>query len=144
MEADRHHLLLDGSASTVSLQDPPRTKPLYPSLKHIKAENSLLVLPGAIDDAGASEHRDDRDVSPQISRSSSVSTTTDDQAVLLRRSRVNSLEGPLQTAAVSDGSRRAKSAVASSGKRRSGLQHFGGELEKIKSKFAVKIPRTGL
>lgn len=74
------------------------------------------------------------------SRSSSVSTTTDDQASLLPR-RDRDLERPPRVA--TSGQRRVKSAAVTSAlsRRRSGIQPLGEELEAIKAHLSLKIPR---
>jgi hypothetical protein len=88
-------------------------------------------------------HEDDR-VSLR-SQSSSISTTTDDQASLLLRrdrDRLNSLERP--PPAPSSGQRRVKSAVVTSAlsRRKRGIQPIGEELEIIKAHLSLKIPRA--
>ncbi len=76
------------------------------------------------------------------SRSSSISTTTDDQGSLLpHRDRLTFLERPPH--APSSGQRRVKSAAVTSARsrRRKGVQPLGEELETIKAHLSLKVPR---
>ena len=147
MAADRRQLLSDSSASAVSLQYSPSVQPLYPSLSDTRVE-SALHLPGSAiaepaDTVVGSVEED------SVSLSSSISTTTDDQAALLRKDRLNSLEGPLASAAGgSDGgggtrARRIKSAAVSS-KRKRGGQHLSSEELERTAPFTASVPRTGI
>ena len=122
MEADTRRLLSDSSGSAVSIQDPRNIKPAGGSSatqEEYETEPPLDSLPG-VAAVGRSERDEDR-VSLR-SRSSSISTTTDDQAALLRRDQYTLESGHLPTEP-----RIVKSATT----RRIGVQHFGGELERL-------------
>lgn len=144
MEADRRLLLSDSSRSAISLQDPRKIiRVLFTMMQHARS-SFLDYIPDESERAlhlpDAAEHEDSVSLR---SRSSSISTTTDDQASLLHLGeRLDSLEG-LSSSSMGFGSssvrnvpRRAQSAAIY---RRSAVQPLGEELERIKEKFHLQL-----
>lgn len=131
MEEDRRHFLSGSSGSAVSLQDQRNLNPTGRVSLYLPGPlESVVQLPGSIVDQQETER-----VSLK-SRSCSISTTTDDKAALIRKARPKSLGD--QGNDDSWDIRGRKSATT----RKRGVQHFGVELEKIRSTFSVRVPRA--
>ena len=144
METDGSRLLSESSGSAVSLQDqrnpnPTATGPvpLYPPLDDYETESVVQLSGSTVDQQETAQG-----VSLKSRNSSSIRTTTvaDDQAALIRKERPKSLGDHGNDESWDNRGR--KSGLAAI--RKKGVQHFGGELEKIKSTFAVRVPRTGI
>ena len=130
MDVERRHLLSDSTGSALSLQDSRSLSGTYPPLTDLAESEADMSAPPDLPGSAATVEQED--VHSLRSHGSNVSTTTDDQAALLRKDRIGSAPQP-------QSARKIKSVTIQSQRKRARGAHPLGEQREQKRSLDAGI-----